>query len=41
MLDIAEFKDAAEIEVEKEKTSEELIVVRGSSKTKVSILEIQ
>ena len=41
LLDISETKDVAEIKVEKEKTSEEFMIIKGSSKTKVSVLEIE
>ena len=41
LLDITGIKDVAVIKVEKDKTFEEVIVVRGSSKAKVSIFEIE
>ena len=41
LLDISELKDVAEIKVEKEKTSEELALIKGSSKAEVSVLEIE
>ena len=41
LLDISEIKDVAEIKVQKEKTSEELIMIRGSKMMKVLIFEIE